>query len=238
VASLDELPPARAYLLDVTPADLAVIAGDRLPARYRGRLVRYRPGAGVFKLDYALSEPVPWKDDACRRAGTVHLGASAGEIDAALTAATSGRAPAPPFLITSQPTVVDPSRAPAGRHVLWAYGHVPHGWRGDLTDAIEDQIERFAPGFRDVVLARSASGPSVLEAQNPSLVGGDIANGAFQGRQVVFRPVASLVPYATPDPSVYLCSSATPPGPGVHGVCGQLAARAALRRAFGRRDAT
>lgn len=235
VTSLDDLPPARAYLLDVTPADLVAIAGDRLPAGYAGRLVRYRPGPGVFKVDYALAEPVPWTAAACRRAGTVHLGASLGEIDAALTAASRGRAPAPPFLITAQPTLVDPTRAPAGRHVLWAYGHVPHGWRGDLTDAIEGQIERFAPGFRDVVLARNAWGPPQLEAYNPNVVGGDIANGAFQGRQTLFRPVVRPVPYATPNPAVYLCSSATPPGPGVHGVCGELAARAALRRAFGRR---
>jgi phytoene dehydrogenase-like protein len=232
VRSLDELPQARAYLLDVMPRDMVALAGDRLPAGYRARLDRYRHGPGVFKVDYALAEAVPWKVDACRWAGTVHLAASMGEIDAALRSATRGRPPAPPFLITAQPTVVDRSRAPLGRHVLWAYGHVPHCWSGDLTTAIEDQIERFAPGFRDVVLARSAWGPPELEAHNANLVGGDIAGGAFQGGQALFRPVFRRVPYATADPSIYLCSSATPPGPGVHGMCGYWAAQAALRRSF------
>jgi phytoene dehydrogenase-like protein len=238
VGSLDDLPPARAYLLDVTPDALVAIAGDRLPARYGARLRRYRHGPGVFKVDYALAGPVPWTAPVCMRAGTVHIGASLSEIEAALAAVSRGHPPAPPFLITAQPTVVDPTRAPADRHVLWAYGHVPHGWRGDLTAAIDDQIERFAPGFRDLVLARNAWGPPQLEDHNPNLVGGDIANGAFQGRQTLFRPVLAHVPYATPDPAVYLCSAATPPGPGVHGMCGHLAAETALRRAFGRRPAS
>ena len=232
VASIDELPLARAYLLDVLPKALIDIAGPRLPSRYARRLCRYRSGPAVFKVDYALSEPVPWTAEACRRAGSVHVGASFEEIDAALVAVTEGRPPDPPFLILTQPSLFDGTRAPAGRHTLWVYGHVPNGWRGDLSDAIDAQIERFAPGFRDVVLARATAGPAELEARNPNLVGGDIAGGAFGGRQVIFRPIVTAVPYATPDPSLFLCSSATPPGPGVHGLCGYHAARVALRRVF------
>jgi phytoene dehydrogenase-like protein len=233
VTALDELPAARAYLLDVTPRDLAAIAGDRLPDRYRAQLGRYRHGPAVFKVDYALADPVPWKAEECRRAAAVHLGASLDEIGGALAAVASGRPPDPPFLIVAQPTIVDASRAPEGRHVLWAYGHVPRAWRGDLTAAIEDQIERFAPGFRDLVLARSAWGPPQLQAHNRSMIDGDIAGGAFRGLQVLFRPVVARVPYATPDPAIFLCSAATPPGPGVHGMGGYLAATVALRRVFG-----
>jgi phytoene dehydrogenase-like protein len=235
VTALDDLPHARAYLLDVMPRDLVAMSGSRLPARYRRRLRRYRSGPAVFKVDYALSGPVPWTAEACHGAGTVHLGASLAEIGSALSAACAGRAPSPPFLISAQPTVVDPSRAPDGHHILWVYAHVPHGWRGDLTEAIEDQIERFAPDFRDLVLGRRVWAPADLEARNRNLVGGDISGGAFRGRQVLFRPVVATVPYITPDPEVYLCSSATPPGPGVHGMCGYLAAQIALRQSFGRR---
>jgi phytoene dehydrogenase-like protein len=234
VTSLDELPAARAYLLDVSPRDLAAIAGSRLPRGYVERLRRYRYGPAVFKLDYALAGPVPWAAPVCRSAGTVHLGATLAEIGSALSAAKRGRPPDPPFLIAAQPTLFDPTRAPEGRHVFWVYGHVPHGWDGDLTEAIERQVERFAPGFRDLVLARRASAPRDLEAGNPNLVGGDIACGSFDGRQAVFRPVTTRVPYATPHPAVFLCSSATPPGPGVHGMCGYRAARVALRRVFAR----
>jgi phytoene dehydrogenase-like protein len=235
VRSLGDLPVARAYLFDVRPRALVEIAGNRLPSRYVRRLTKYRAGPAVFKVDYALSEPVPWTDNACRRAGTVHVGASFEEIRDALDSVVGGRPPARPFLITAQASIIDSTRAPAGRHTLWAYGHVPHGWTGDLTEAIEGQIERFAPGFRDVVLARAAAGPPQLEARNPNLVGGDIAGGAFAGRQALFRPVVSRVPYATPDPTVFLCSSSTPPGPGVHGLCGHYAAQAALKRVFGKR---
>jgi phytoene dehydrogenase-like protein len=236
VTALDQLPAARAYLFDVMPRDLVAIAGDRLPARYWARLGRYRHGPAVFKVDYALADAVPWKAEECRRAATVHLGASLDEIGGALAAVASGRPPDPPFLIVAQPTIVDGSRAPEGRHVLWAYGHVPRGWRGDLSAAIEDQIERFAPGFRDLVLARSAWGPPDLQAHNRSIIDGDIAGGAFQGLQVLFRPVVARVPYATPDPAIFLCSAATPPGPGVHGMGGHLAAKVALRRVFGLTD--
>jgi phytoene dehydrogenase-like protein len=232
VGSLDELPAARAYLLDVMPERLADLAGGRLPHRYARRLRRYRHGAAVFKVDYALSGPVPWASAACCRAGTVHLGPSLEEIGQALRAAQGGRAPRVPFLITAQPTLFDPSRAPDGRHVLWAYGHVPNGWKGDLTTAIERQIERFAPGFSDLVLARRTAGPERIAADNPNNAGGDIAGGACDRLGLLIRPTLTRVPYATPNPAIYLCSSATPPGPGVHGMGGHHAAHAALDRVF------
>jgi phytoene dehydrogenase-like protein len=162
----------------------------------------------------------------------VHLGPTIGEIGAALRSAQRGAAPDPPFLITTQPSVFDPSRAPAGGHVFWVYAQVPNSWRGDLTAAIENQIERFAPGFRDLVLARAVTGPADLAAGNPNYVGGDIAAGRCDGLRLLLRPTPAPVPYATPDPAVYLCSAATPPGPGVHGMCGYHAARTALRRVF------
>ncbi|MFB6716226.1 MULTISPECIES: phytoene desaturase family protein [unclassified Streptomyces] len=224
VKRLDELPPARAYVFDTSPTALARIAG--LGNAYRG----YRYGASCFKIDYALSGPVPWTAEEARRAGTVHVGPTAGEIDAALSAAVAGRDPSVPFLITAQPSLVDPSRAPEGRHVFWAYGHVPAGWEGDATDVIERQLERFAPGFRDLVLARAVAGPPQLALRNANYVGGDIACGAFAGLQTVIRPKLARVPYATAHPAVFLCSSATPPGPGVHGMSGHHAAKAVWRR--------
>lgn len=232
IRSLAELPPARAYVFDVMPRDLVAIAGDDLPSRYTRALHRYRHGPSVFKVDYALSGPVPWTADACRRAGTVHVGSPSPEITRALAAVAGGAAPNPPFLVVAQPSVFDSSRAPDGKHVLWTYAHVPARWDGDLHEAIEGQLERFAPGFRDLVLARSTIGPRELEAGNRSYIGGDISGGAFSGRQALFRPVVSRVPYATPNPAIFLCSSATPPGPGVHGMCGAQAARVALRRRF------
>ncbi|MER8088148.1 NAD(P)/FAD-dependent oxidoreductase [Streptomyces sp. NPDC058316] len=224
VKRLDELPPARAYVFDTSPTALARIAG--LGNAYRG----YRYGASCFKIDYALSGPVPWTAEEARRAGTVHVGPTAGEIDAALSAAVAGRDPSVPFLITAQPSLADPSRAPEGRHVFWAYGHVPAGWEGDATDVIERQLERFAPGFRDLVLARAVAGPPQLALRNANYVGGDIACGAFAGLQTVIRPKLARVPYATAHPAVFLCSSATPPGPGVHGMSGHHAAKAVWRR--------
>jgi phytoene dehydrogenase-like protein len=223
VRKLDELPPARAYVFDTSPTALARIAA--LGDAYRG----YRYGPSVFKIDYALDGPVPWTAEPARRAGTVHVGPTYTEIGDALNRAVTGRPPQTPFLITAQPTVVDPSRAPAGKHVFWAYGHVPHGWHGDATDAMERQIERFAPGFRDLVLARAVAGPAELAARNANYVGGDIACGAFAGLQTVLRPKLAAIPYATRRPGVFLCSSATPPGPGVHGMSGHNAARAVLR---------
>ncbi|MEE1941019.1 NAD(P)/FAD-dependent oxidoreductase [Streptomyces sp. TRM 70361] len=225
VKRLDELPPARAYVFDTSPTALARIAG--LGDFYRD----FRYGAGTFKIDYALSGPVPWTSVDARRAGTVHLGPSSGEVAGALRAAAiEGRQPDPPFLITSQPTLLDPGRAPEGRHVFWVYGHVPRGWNGDATEAIERQIERFAPGFRDLVLARATAGPPELATRNANYVGGDIACGAFTGLQTLLRPKLARVPYATRHPAVYLCSSATWPGPGVHGMSGHNAAKAVWRR--------
>ncbi|MGW5274095.1 phytoene desaturase family protein [Streptomyces sp. NPDC004044] len=224
VKRLDELPPARAYVFDTSPTALARIAG--LGHAYRG----YRYGASCFKIDYALSGPVPWTAKEARRAGTVHVGPTAGEIEGALRAAVAGRDPSVPFLITAQPSLFDPSRAPEGRHVFWAYGHVPAGWEGDATEVIERQLERFAPGFRDLVLARAVAGPPQLAVRNANYVGGDIACGAFAGLQTVIRPKLARVPYATAHPAVFLCSSATPPGPGVHGMSGHHAAKAVWRR--------
>ncbi|WP_306326641.1 phytoene desaturase family protein [Streptomyces venezuelae] len=224
VKRLDDLPPARAYVFDTSPTALARIAG------FGGHYDHYRYGASVFKIDYALDGPVPWTAEAARRAGTVQIGPTARDIGTALRQASSGTAPAAPFLITAQPSLVDPSRAPEGKHVFWAYGHVPNGWRGDLTDAMERQIERFAPGFRDRVLARATAGPPELAAHNANYVGGDIACGAARGLQLLLRPTLSLRPYATPHPAVFLCSSATPPGPGVHGMSGHNAAKAVWRR--------
>lgn len=239
VESLSELPPARAYLLDVSPPALAALAGAMLPARYAERLMRYRFGPAVFKIDYALSGPVPWTAEAARRAGTVHLGASETEIGVALSRARRGASPRRPFLIAAQPSVFDPTRAPAGSHVFWVYAHVPHGWRGDLTDEIERQIERFAPGFRDLVLLRRTAAPSEIAGANPNDVGGDIAGGRCDAGRLLLRPGLTrlLAPYGTANPAVYLCSSSTPPGPGVHGMCGYHAARAALRGVFGIRAA-
>ena len=233
VRSLGELPQARAYLLDTSPGHAAAIAGSRLPQWYSGFFLRrYRHGPAVFKIDYALSGPVPWTAPAARRAGTVHLGPTMAEIGAALRSAHRGRAPDPPFLITAQPTVFDPGRAPPGSHVFWVYAQVPHGWRGDLTGAIEKQIERFAPGFGDLVRDRAVTTPAGLQRRNPNDVGGDIAGGRCDGLRLLLRPVPAPVPYATPDPRIYLCSSSTPPGPGVHGMCGYHAAGAVLRRVF------
>lgn len=234
VTDLAELPPAQAYLLDTDPAQLADIAGARLPDAYAQRLRRRERGPGVFKIDYALSAPVPWTAPACRRAGTVHLGPTMDDIGNALRAAWHGEPPRPPFLIAAQPSVVDRSRAPHGAHVLWVYCHVPNGWTGDQTAAIEAQLERFAPGFSDIVLARTVTTPAEFQARNPNLVGGDIAGGRSDGLHLLFRPTVSPNPYTTPDPAIYLCSSATPPGPGVHGMCGYHAATVALRRVFGK----
>ncbi|MFD9860677.1 phytoene desaturase family protein [Streptomyces alboflavus] len=225
VKRLDDLPPARAYVFDTSPAALARIAGL---GRYYDD---FRYGAAAFKIDYALDGPVPWTAPEARAAGTVQVGASSREIGAALRAASrEGRAPDAPFLITVQPGVVDPSRAPAGKEVFWAYGHVPNGWQGDLTDAVERQLERFAPGFRDRVLARATAGPPQLAARNANYVGGDIACGAASGLQLLLRPRLTAHPYRTRHPAVFICSSATPPGPGVHGMSGHNAAKAVWKR--------
>ncbi len=233
VGALAELPPARAVLLDVAPRGLLNIAGDQLPAGYRRALSRYRYGPGVFKLDYALSGAVPWAAPACRTAGTVHLGGAFDEIAEAEAAVVAGRHAKRPYVLAVQPGVVDGTRAPAGRQTLWTYCHVPSGSDLDMTAQVEAQIERFAPGFRDLVLARHTSTAIQHERANPNYVGGDIACGIQDLRQTLFRPVARWNPYRTPLDGVYLCSAATPPGPGVHGRCGHLAALTALRDRFG-----
>ncbi len=230
VRSLADLPSHDIALFDTNPAQLSSIAGDALPARFRRQLERFRHGPGAFKIDYALDGPVPWQNEACRRAGTVHVVGSFEELVTAEADVVAGRMPDRPLVLVVQPTIFDPSRAPAGKQTLWVYAHVPHGYDGDASEMIECQIERFAPGFRDLVLARHVSGPAALHEYNPNYVGGDIAGGAHSGLQLVFRPTKSLRPYVTPNPSIFLCSASTPPGAGVHGMCGWHAADRALRR--------
>ena len=227
VRSLDEL-DARLILLDLTPRQVLRVAGERLPASYRARLRRFRYGPAVFKLDWALSGPIPWSASQCRRAGTVHVGGTLAEIAASERAAAESRHTDLPFVLLTQPSLFDDTRAPAGHHTAWAYCHVPLGSERDMTMAIESQIERYAPGFRDIVLERSALSPTALEAMNPNFVGGHINGGLQDLRQLFFRPVVSLDPYATPVEGLFICSSSTPPGGGVHGMCGYHAAGSAL----------
>jgi phytoene dehydrogenase-like protein len=229
VATLADLPPARAVLLDVTPRQLLRLAEGRLPQGYRRQLARYRYGMGVFKVDYALAGPVPWRAAECRRAGTVHLGGTLAEIAAGERAVAQGHHPERPYVLVAQQSLFDGTRAPAGWHTLWAYCHVPHGSTVDMSAAIDAQIERFAPGFRDLILARQATNTVALEAYNPNYIGGDINGGVQDWRQFWTRPVPRLNPYATPLPGLYLCSSSTPPGGGVHGMAGYHAAQALLR---------
>lgn len=230
VASIEELPPARAILLDTDPAQAAAIAGDRLPERVRQRLSGHAFGPGVFKLDYALEGPVPWQARECRLAGTIHLGGSLEEIAASEATVVGGGHPAQPFVLVVQPTLFDPLRAPAGRHTLWAYCHVPNGSTVDMTERIEAQIERFAPRFRSYIMERRATFPGDLHRMNANEVGGAINGGVQTLGTILRQAVPWPSPYATPDPSLYLCSSSTPPGGGVHGMCGFHAAEAALRR--------
>ncbi|MGH4018911.1 MAG: phytoene desaturase family protein [Pseudonocardiaceae bacterium] len=232
VRSLAELSPAHCVLLDVTPRQLLSLAGDVLPRGYAAALAYYRYGPGVCKVDYTLSEPVPWTAPSCREAGTVHVGGAWREVHEALVDVHAGRHPQRPFVLVAQPDLADPTRAPAGRHTLWTYCHVPAGSPRDMTAAIERQLERFAPGFRDVVLARHVRTAEDTEAYSPNYVGGDIGGGATTVWQTLFRPVPRWDTYATPLDGVFLCSSSTPPGGGVHGMCGVHAARSALRRRF------
>jgi len=215
-------------LFDTAPRNLLAIAGERLAPEYLRALQKFQHAPGVFKIDFALSEPVPWHAADCRRAITVHLGGSFEEIAAAEDAVAHGREAERPFVLVAQPTLYDSSRAPQGKHVLWAYCHVPNGSTFDMTERIEAQIERFAPGFRDCVLARHVSAPAALEAMDANLLGGDISGGAMTMRQMIFRP--TLSGYSTGAPKLYLCSASTPPGGGVHGMCGYHAAKLALRR--------
>lgn len=227
VESLDQLPSARAVLLDVTPRQLLKIAGDRLPVGYRRKLERYRYGVGAYKVDWALHQPIPWRAAECSQAGTVHLGESLKEIRDSESAPWRGEVSDRPYVLLTQPTLFDPARAPAGKHTAWGYCHVPNGFRGNMVEAIEQQVERYAPGFRDCIAARSIMGPTEFERHNPNLIGGDIGGGAAFLGQLFLRPTARL--YRTPAAGVYLCSASTPPGAGVHGMCGYFAAEAALK---------
>lgn len=228
VADLDELPPAPAVLFDLVPRQLLAIAGHRLPQNYRRQLERFRHGPGIFKLDYALNAPIPWSNQHCLRSATVHVGGGLEEIAASERAPHQGRHATRPYVLLAQPTLFDPSRAPAGKHTVWAYCHVPNGSTIDMTTVVEDQIERFAPGFRARIVARSSMGCAEMEQWNPNLVGGDISGGLPNWRQLLTRPNLSLSPHRIPVPGLYLCSSSTPPGPGVHGMCGAHAAAAAF----------
>jgi phytoene dehydrogenase-like protein len=229
VGSLDELEGFDVTLLDLTPRQLQRLAGSRLPDGYARRLARYRYGPGVFKLDWALDGPIPWTAPEVTRAGTVHVGGTLEQIAASEQAAVRGRHSERPFVLLVQPSLFDDARAPEGKHTAWAYCHVPAGSTRDMTETIEAQVERFAPGFKDLIAARSAMGPEEVERRNPNYVGGDINGGVQDLRQLFTRPVARPVPYSTPVEGLYICSSSTPPGGGVHGMCGYWAARAALR---------
>jgi phytoene dehydrogenase-like protein len=232
IDNLDQLPKSRVVLFDTTVWQFSHVVGDRLPARHRERLNRFRHTPGIFKIDYALSSPIPWKAEVCRRAGTIHLGGTLDEIANSERDVARGQLPNRPFTLVAQQSLFDETRAPASKHTLWAYCHVPFGCKIDMSDAIESQIERFAPGFRDCIVARHKTGAADLEKSNPNLAGGDINGGAANLWQLIARPIFSPTPYRTPLRGVYLCSSSTPPGGGVHGMCGYHAARAALRDHF------
>jgi phytoene dehydrogenase-like protein len=234
VDDLASLPPARAYLLDVTPRQFSRLAGDRLPATYRRRLRRYRYGPGIFKLDLTLREPIPWRDPACRRAATLHLSGDLSNLERSESVIYDGRVSEHPFIILVQPSLFDPTRAPHPLHTAWAYCHVPAASDFDATELIESEVERFAPGFRTIIEARAGKTTSDLSAYDENYVGGDINGGLASLDQLFTRPIAQLDPYRTPLDNVFLCSSSTPPGGGVHGMCGYHAAESALRHVFGR----
>ncbi|PYQ26428.1 MAG: FAD-dependent oxidoreductase [Acidobacteria bacterium] len=234
VQSMRDLPQSRAVLFDVTPRQLADIAGDELSSRYVRKLRKFRYGPGVFKVDWALDGPIPWKAAECAKSATVHVGGTLDEIVESEHAMFNGRTAEKPFILVAQQSVFDATRAPAGKHTGWGYCHVPNGSTEDMTERIERQIERFAPGFRDRILARHTRNTAQYEEYNPNVVGGDIAGGANTMQQFLARPFPSRDPYATPNKRIFICSSSTPPGGGVHGMCGYWAARSALRRAFGR----
>jgi len=232
VQSIDQLPPSSATLFDLTPRQLVRIAGDALPQNYRHALDRFRYGPGVCKIDYALDSPVPWQARECRQAATVHLGGELEEIAASERAVWAGQHPERPYVLFVQQSLFDPSRAPQGKHTAWAYCHVPHGSTFDMTSRIEAQIERFAPGFQARILARHVRNAAQMEEYNPNYIGGDINGGVQDIWQFFTRPVARRVPYSTPARGIYLCSSSTPPGGGVHGMCGYHAAQAVLKQLF------
>ncbi len=233
VESLDELPPARAVMLDLTPRQMLRLGGTAFPAPYRAQLERFQYGLGTFKVDWALDAPIPWRDPACARAGTLHLGGTLEELEDSRAVEWSGQPAMQPFVLLGQPSLFDPSRAPDGKHTAWGYCHLPNGSDVDMTDRIEAQVERFAPGFRARILARHTMGPADLERHNANVVGGDINGGEANLMQLFLRPAMRPVPYSTPMPNVFICSSSTPPGGGVHGMSGYHAAQVALRRRFG-----
>ncbi len=228
VGSVEEVPRTRAVLFDVTPWQLLDITGQHFTERYRRALKRYRYGPGVFKVDFALDGPTPWTAEACKRAGTVHLGGTLDEISQGEDAVSRGAHPEKPFILLAQHSLFDSTRAPEGKHTVWAYCHVPNGSTFDMTGRIEAQIERFAPGFKDRILAKSTMSPADLQRINANHIGGDINGGLLDFRQLFTRPAVRITPYSTPAKGLYLCSSSTPPGGGVHGMCGYFAARAAL----------
>ena len=230
VESMRDIPPAKAVLFDLAPVNMARIAGKELPERNRRSLARFRHGPGSFKIDYALDGPIPWRSMECGRAGVVHLGGTFEEIAAAERGVSRGQYPETPFVLVAQASLFDPTRAPAGKHTAWAYCHVPNGSTFDMTLRIENQIERFAPGFRDRVLAKSVMAPSDLVRYNANYIGGDIGGGSIDLRQRFMRPSVHWNPYSTPNPRLFLCSASTPPGGGVHGMCGHLEAKSALQR--------
>ncbi len=232
VNKINQLPSAKALLFDVTPKQLVEIAGDQFSAFYKWQLKKYRYGMGVFKMDWALSGPVPFVNEDCRKAGTIHLGNTFNEIATAEQETAKGKHPEKPFVLLSQPSVFDPTRSPAGKHTLWAYCHVPNGSTTDMTSAIENQIERFAPGFKDLILERHVMNTQQMQVYNPNYIGGDINGGVIDIRQLYTRPALRLSPYRTSAKGIYICSSSTPPGGGVHGMCGYHAAQTALKDLF------
>ncbi len=230
IKSRRELPRARVILADITPQQLLRFAGDDFPPIYRWELHKYQYGPGVFKVDWALSSPIPWRAKECHRAGTLHIGGSMPEIVASEEAVARGRCPEKPLVLLAQQSLFDPSRAPEGKHTAWGYCHVPRGSKTDMTERIETQVERFAPGFRDCIIGRHTMSPSDLENYNPNYIGGDITGGLQNLLQIIARPSLRVSPYSTPLKNLFVCSSSTPPGGGVHGMCGYYAARAALKR--------
>jgi phytoene dehydrogenase-like protein len=234
VRSLRDLPDSRVVLFDLSPRQMGDIAGEQLSAGYLRQVRRFEYGPGVFKVDWALSQPIPWKNPTCAQAATVHVGGTAEELMESESALGQGRVAERPFVLVAQQSLFDSSRAPAGKHTGWAYCHVPNGCTVDMMERIEAQIERFAPGFRETILARHTMSPARYEEYNPNFVGGDIGGGANTLKQFLFRPFVRWDPYTTPNPRLFICSSSTPPGGGVHGMCGYWAARAALRRVFRR----
>lgn len=230
VTQMSDLPPAKAYLFDTIPRTLSRVAGDALPQHFRNKLEAFRHGPGVYKVDWALDGPIPWRHDGYKTAATVHIGGTMGDVAAAERAPWQGECAQAPFILLSQQSLFDSTRAPAGKHVVWSYCHAPSGTTVDMTERIAARIEQFAPGFRDRVIARHVMDPAAMESHNANYPGGDITGGVMDLRQAFSRPVSLFNPYGTPAPQLFLCSASTPPGAGVHGMCGYFAAQAALKR--------